>query len=509
MLHSKIQSWSPWAIAQLTSKSIFFSGQTALLFALFFIVRFASYYLEPYGFVQALIIFALVMILGAVYFESQETAWMILLGELFLGGSGHFFEFYGLSLRTILILTYISLWIFFRFSNPAASNQLKLPHRLFILCVPLFVLVAFSSIVGLVNNHAFSLVVQDVIPYIFLFLLLPTYHLFSSEKIQHYFIRLLVVFIVGSALYALFTFIVFRLGISELQDPFYKWFRDVAAGKITMLTPYFFRIVLPEHLLIAPISLVVLSLLMKNEKHHMMWRILFICCMFILALNMSRAYVLGIFVGTFVLLYKHKLKEWFKETAWAATIFILVFVGVNIVSSLGKDAGLGVLGLRAQSVVDPRIEQSTQTRMALIPGIINTYAAHPFLGAGLGATIFYTDPKTFNVIETNQFDWGYFEMITELGPVGFLYFMFLILTVLVVCIKKIHKESEYHDLHVGLVAGLVALLVINITTPAFFHVFGILYLMFTIAFLSKTDLLFAYSAALIYRVFNKATHLVR
>lgn len=506
MLNSIIRSWGPLAAARLSTRSIFFNPQSWLLLLLFFIVRILSFLLTDHLVIQAFIVFALIMILGIVYFKSQEHAWMLILTEIFLGGSGHMFEFFGLSIRTILITTFISLWVFFTLANSKYRNQLHLPHRLFMLFVPLFILVHISAIIGLIHGHDFAYVIQDLIPFAFLFLLLPSYHLFKSEKMQHYFVRLLLVFLIGSAVFALTTFILYSTGIAEIHEPFYKWFRDVAAGKITMVTPHFYRIVLPEHLVIAPAALVILSLLTRDEKHHPMWRVLLFLGMLILALNLSRSYMLGFVVGMFVLLYTHKFKEWIKEVAWTILVFLIIFTGINFISSSGQHLGLDMLGVRVGSLVNPETETSSLTRTQLVEPILQSIRQHPIIGNGLGATITYIDPQTFTPIKTNQFDWGYLELLSELGPLGLLYFMTVVGFILFEFIKKISFTPDYHDLKVGLLGGLIALMVINLTSPALFHVFGVFYLVFVTAFISKPLGIFDTVTTILYRVFNKITH---
>ena len=143
--------------------------------------------------------------------------------------------------------------------------------------------------------------------------------------------------------------------------------------------------------------------------------------------------------------------------------------------------------------------------MLLIPPILETIKENPVLGAGLGATIIYTNPTSFTPMETSQFDWGYLEMLAELGPIGLLYFLILLGVILFECFKRVQQYSDYHDLHVGLLAGLISLMIINITTPALFHVFGILYLVFTTAFIGRPAHGFDSVVTLLYRVFNKAT----
>lgn len=503
---SRIQSWNPKILEHLKDSSIFFNYQTYALLGLFFVLRYVSYLVSGHTIFAAIIVFVLIMTLGISYYKNPEYAWMIILGEIFLGGSGHFFEFFGLSIRTTLILTFLLLWIFFSFLNPQKSKLLHLPHHLFKLFIPLFLIVLFAAGVGLLRGNEYAFVIQDLVPFIFLFLLLPSFHLFESTRIQYYFVRLMLVFLIGSAFFALFTFVAFSTEIALLHDSFYQWFRDVAMGKITQITPFFYRIVLPEHLIITPGVLIIMSLLMRDEKHHPMWRILYLLGALILALNLSRAYLLGLFVGTLVLLYKHTFVRWLKEAVWAATMFMLLFVGVNLLFSSGTQLGLDILGLRASSLVDPSIEQSTLTRMALLPPIFELIYENPLRGNGLGATISYSDPVSNAYIETKHMDWGYLEMVVEFGLFGTLYFLLLVGCVLFEFYQKIYRSTDYHDFHVGIIAGFVSLLVINITTPALFHVFGIFYLIFITAFISKPLDVVNHLTIILYRVFNKIAH---
>lgn len=494
--------------SRLTNRTIFFNWQTALLLCAFVVLRVFSFALAQHNVLQALVVFLLVFALGILFFKNPDWAWMVVLGEIFLGGSGHLFEFFGLSLRTLFVLTFLFLWTVFAFTDPEKRHQLKLPNKLFYGFPILWLFVAIAAVIGILNGHGAVAVIQDSIPFAFFLILLPSFHLFRQEKIQHYFIRLVIVFLIGSALFSLFTFILFRLGISELQDPFYKWFRDVIMGKITIVTDYYFRIVAPEHLLIPPIMLIISSLLMRDEKHHQMWRFLFILGSIILALNFSRAYLLGFVIGLAVLLYKHKLHRWIKVSIWSVATLIIIFTGVNLISSFGKSLGWEIVGIRVGSFVTPHIEESAQIRMALLPSIFQMIKSHPILGNGLGAAVTFIDPITLTETSRRHFDWGYLELWAELGAIGTLWFLLVIGGILVHLIKKIEMLSDYHDLHMGLLGGLIAMLIINITTPALFHVLGVFYLIFVIAFITKPLDIFDAVVTTLYRIFNKLKKVV-
>src|SRR3989338_5069710 len=114
-------------LSRLTTKAIFFNWQTALLLAVFIGVRILSFALAHQAVTKAVLVFLLVFILGIVFFKNPDWAWVLVLGEIFLGGSGHLFEFFGLSLRTLFILTFLFLWAIFAFTDPERRHQLNLP----------------------------------------------------------------------------------------------------------------------------------------------------------------------------------------------------------------------------------------------------------------------------------------------------------------------------------------------------------------------------------------------
>ena len=110
---------------------------------------------------------------------------------------------------------------------------------------------------------------------------------------------------------------------------------------------------------------------------------------------------------------------------------------------------------------------------------------------------------TYETITTPHFDWGYLEMWAELGVIGALALLGLYIFTATLLIKKIKTAPDWHDFDVGLLAGIVALLVMNITLPALFHVFGILFLVFVLTVAVKQMSIFEQITIVLYRVFNK------
>jgi hypothetical protein len=353
-----------------------------LLLLGFFALRIASYFLQGQTLIQAILVFALVMIFGAVYFKESHYGWYIILGELFLGGSGHFLEFYGLSVRTILIFTFLFLWGLHHVTSKEFRFRLHIKNKIFYAFFPLAGFITLSVILGIYHGHGVHAVIQDAIPFSYFVLLLPFYHYFYKEHTQEYLVRLLLVFLIGSALFALFTYIIYAGHIGLIHDAYYSWFRDVAMGKITDMGNGFFRIVVPEHLLVVPSVLMISSLLMRREKHNILWYVFLSLSILILVLDLSRTYMIALAIGMVVLKYKHHTLKWLQVTLLSAGIFIGLFVSINALSSGFQSSGLELLSTRFASIGNPTIETSTYTRLALLEPIGNLISLHPYSEAG-------------------------------------------------------------------------------------------------------------------------------
>ncbi len=468
-------------------KKIIFHPHTAILFIAFFVVRILSYLITPHLILQNILAGTLVLTLIALYIKKPTYAWYLVIAEIFLGGSGHFLELYGLSIRTLFLIVYISLYTGQRIFSKHRRSELLLPRTLYIL-LGAFILSLFSAAIGgmLLHNDS-KLIIQDLIPFAFFALLLPAHQLVKDKSSYPFLIRLVSVFIFGSAFFSLITFILFSSEITLLQGPYYHWYRDIIGGKLTNLGNGFWRIVAPEHLLLLPITLIIGSLLMKKEKiGKFVWFALF-ACLFTLTLNFSRGYFLALFVALIPLLYKHSFKKWFTTSAVTCASIVIIFCATSFIASDAKTFGLELFGFRLKTFTAPHTEESTYTRSALLTAILQKFESHPITGSGLGSQITFVNPVSKEHITTPQFDWGYFEIITEFGIIGALVYFFLIGYIMYLIALYIETTTLHPDFLVGILGGLVALLVSNLTAPALSHVFGILYITMTLAIILHSD----------------------
>ncbi|MEK7084412.1 MAG: O-antigen ligase family protein, partial [Patescibacteria group bacterium] len=278
---------------------------------------------------------------------------------------------------------------------------------------------------------------------------------------------------------------------------------DVAMGKITDTGTGFFRIVLPEHLLMVPIGLIISSLLMKNERHNGWWYFFLGATLLVLVLNLSRAYALAFVGGLLELKISHAWKRWLTVSCGTLLATVLLFTSVHFLASRGTSFGWELFGIRVLSVFQPTLEISSYTRMELLSPIFTMMQKHPLLGSGLGATVTFIDPSTNIQVTTPHFDWGYFEMLVELGPLGLVAFLLVIGFAIFELAQKIRRADDWHDFYVGLLGGVAAFLIMTLTTPALFHVFGIVFLLLVFTVSMKPHTIFDDLIPLLYRIFNR------
>ncbi|OGH95022.1 MAG: hypothetical protein A2538_05055 [Candidatus Magasanikbacteria bacterium RIFOXYD2_FULL_41_14] len=411
---------------------------------------------------------ALLYLAIVAYYLNKKNlvGWYLIACEIILGGGGGYFSINGVSLRTSLLITSILIFLLQNIKDLKLKiNNYKTQFQIFNLqssILLLFVIAIFSTIIGFVNKHNFGNIISDLIPYCFLFYYFPLKKLWADEKFKKTAFNLLVATIVGNFLIIIITFIGYSSGLMVLQDYFYHWFRDVAGGKITTLPFHYFRLTLNEHLLLVPILLLTLYKIITKQKSFW-W--LATPLLIILPFNLTRIYFLALVVGSLTLLRKHNLKIWLKTMAIAFVIFMSALTVFHYSASGGKSFGWELLGLRLQSIATPQIEDSSLSRMLLFPKIIEKIKSTPIFGTGLGDMVTVYSPVFKQEITTPHFDWGYLEIWAEMGFIGLLIWGLFIGNIF----AKIQKKSFA-------ISMLTALMVINLTSPALFHVLGIILL---------------------------------
>jgi len=311
-------------------------------------------------------------------------------------------------------------------------------------------------------------IVQDGILYGFFFLFFFAYQ--QKQCITPLLSSLGKAFIIGSALFSTITFWFYSLGFGTLQDSYYDWFRNIAAGKITDLGLNFYRIVLPEHLFLIPAFTILAAILIKERKRKNLW-IYALLAAIPLGLNFTRIYFLALPFAFLALFSRNLFRQWLYTSVTFAVLIFFSISSFTALASDGQSIGLELLGVKASGITAPTGDLSGATRLAILPDALRQIRANPLFGTGLGTTVTFINPLDNQTVTRTQFDWGYLEMAAELGIVGTSIFLLLVIILL------IHFYNvKANAIHQGLFAAVIALFIINITTPALFQGFGVLLL---------------------------------
>lgn len=439
---------------------------TYLLLLDYALLRVFSFYFQPGDWMNTVLTLFFLSITAALLIAKRKEGWYLIAFEIILGGAGGFLSAFGLSLRTLLLISSALIFVFQKLKRKQLIPLIKEDRIISLIFSLLILSVGISAVVGLLNGHSMNLIFSDILPYFFLFYYFPLKELLGNAEFVSFVKKLILAAIIGNALFVLLTFIGYSSGTLVMFDPYYHWYRDIGLGKITEMGGNFFRLVLNEQLLLAP---VLLYWLYKTIKEKITWQNIAIlsALLFVLGINFTRIYHLAIIFSALFLINKINWKKAFSIYILSTIIYLTIFCSTNLIITQGKDTGLNLLLGRAQSIVDPNSENSSLSRMMLLPKIWEKIKTNPIIGNGLGDTITVYSPIFKKDITTAHYDWGYLEIIGEMGILGLLIWLALI--------WLLFKQTKNDKLSLSL---LISLLVINLTSPALFHVLGIILIIF-------------------------------
>lgn len=458
-----------------------FSSPTAL-FAGFFLLRLFAYIfppatpLYPAHFMNHVLAALFAFLVGYLLWKKDERGYMLAAGEMILGGGGGFLSLGSVSLRTVLLFVCLSFFFFNEWREKKLSALFTNDKPAGIAVGLLLLAAAAAALRGYALGHNPAMIFSDFLPYIFLLYYFPLRGLLLSPVFRQFAARAIIVAAIANAVFILFSFIGFSSGFFALQGGYYHWYRDVALGKITDLGFNFFRLILDDGLLLVPALIYFLYKLMeKNARYGGAAA----ASLIILSINLTRAYMLALVAGALALWRKRYHGRWLFFVAASTVVFLISFTILNLATSRGQSAGWQIFGWRLNSIVAPSQEESSLSRLLLLPKIMEKIKSRPWLGQGLGDTVTVWSPVLKKEITTPHFDWGYLEIWAEMGVYGTLAWLVFIILLL--------RRLFRFEVPPATLAILIAFLVINITSPALFHVLGIITLAALLAESSKND----------------------
>ena len=422
-----------------------------------------------------------VILLLTIYFlvKKDIRGWYIIAAEMILGGAGGFLAIAGISLRTVLLVASLTIYGLQKLKD---CKKIIKENKIFCFFVFLFFcFLGFSALRGYYLGHSPRLIIADLIPYLFFLYYFPLKELLQKNLFppqrdparggtifKSLIFNLLLAALIGNFIFIILTFAGYSSGLLALQDSYYHWFRDVANGKITELGFNFYRIVLNEHLLLVPLLIVFIHRIIQNKKDYHLSFIIYLLLITTLSINLTRIYLVALAAGLLFLFSKTNWKRWLAVTFISCFLFLISFTTLHLIASRGQSLGWELFGLRLQSITAPKTEESSLSRLLLLPKIWGKIKTRPLLGNGLGDTVTVYSPIFKQEITTPHFDWGYLEVVAELGILGLLAWLFLISYLLLSFIRFSPSFT----------ASIISLLAINLTSPALFHVLGVVWITF-------------------------------
>jgi len=443
----------------------------------FYLLSVAGFYCPI---LQSIIFCLLVVAMIILVIWRFDWAMIFFLAEWFFGQSGHMFEFHGLSLGLILFVILMAGWLVRKIVKKEQFTFFRQPISVGWLLFVLFLFLA--TLRGYWSHHAENLILGDALSYSFIFLIFPLIEFLKFAKNRQWLVKIVAAAIVGASFFTVFNLLLYSAHLSQVHDSFYWWIRNVLIGKVTDTGQGFFRIVLPAHLWFLPALLVALAAWWQKElSPRAKKQLIFSAILLSLALliNFSRAYFLGLIIG--LLLFKIFLpwRKWIIFLLAVVVILVIEFNAIYFITT-GHWGGLGFLSGRLGTIVQPEDEMSSLTRLRILPGLLANIKNNLLVGTGLGTTIAYQDPLSQTLKSTYYIDWGWLQLLVDLGLLGFVAYLIFLGQILVGLIKKICLKINM-VFYAGLLAGLLALMVATLTGPFLFHPLGLFYQLFVVS----------------------------
>ncbi|MBF8280945.1 MAG: hypothetical protein HW383_718 [Candidatus Magasanikbacteria bacterium] len=434
-----------------------------------------------------------VLIVGAALWlawKKPAQAFLIVALEWVAGHEGHLFEAGGVSLRLALfaVLMLASARYLYqcdiRLKNCVRllADRFGAPVRHAKLFLVIIALAVFAAVIGWWRGNDLMNVARGFISYGFYLTAVPLVIFWNEIKNRRdQWIPWIVGAIAAVSLVTLILFLGFSWGQIAVHDSLYNWWREFAGGKATDTGLYFFRLASPTHLLNLLFFFVLgyswrdsFGRQRRGERRAL--TLMLAVVILGLVINFSRAYFLGLAVGSLGFFIRAPWKKSVAIVALTAAIFFGEFAGLNLLASNGKTFGLELLRGRAVSLIAPETETSSRLRQEILPMLFSAIGRHKILGSGLGTEITFWSASSERLFKTRSFDWGYLQMWIELGLLGAAFLTAFILLLNWRYFKSVVKNGDTTS-GIGW-SSSAALMVTAIFTPVIFHPLGIITIVF-------------------------------
>ncbi|USN52049.1 MAG: glycosyltransferase family 2 protein [Candidatus Nomurabacteria bacterium] len=462
-------------------EGLFFGAWLGLLFLATIIARIVP---------QANTVLAILvtLIFSRVTYKSPAHGFALMASEYVIGSKGGMLKIGadivndgGLGIRQLFFFAFLGLWFFGeRWSVYWKYHTDWIKERTIYLL--LILTIAYGVLRGFALDQPF--VLADANNWGVLLLAFPLYQLIrqNTADIVRPMVAALTVGLVVNAGLSFLLFYIYSHDTGAIQVPVYLFIRRSGIGEITRIFAdgSLYRVFIQSQIYWV-FAFVIALFAHKTLSKKLRLGLLSIGTA-IIVISLSRSFFLGVgaAVGVWVLsmavdAFRLKnMKESFANVGWTT---IAGIAGVILIAILAffpiPPSKNGALDDALLNRFDTG-EAAAQSRWILLPALTKEIAKNPILGSGFGKTVTYksADPRvaaTGKEYTTYAFEWGWHDLWLKLGA-GVL----VVLSWLLFVANEIRKSTIESDLKRGLIAAILALVVIHAFTPYVNHPLGIL-----------------------------------
>ncbi len=504
-------------------------GKTVLNISLWTLLGFCIVFLSFFGYlwpwVNLVMCLAIVSLALFFAFRSPPALLGLFFAELILGGKGYLFSLslgsYLLSLRQALfvIVMIAFTWSLLRerkvrfFQTPFAWSSL-----------PFFLAVLFGAIFGWFR-HPHLVWFHDVNGYLALAVLFALAQLLRSSSslrvLRHFLIPSVAALVLFTLLLsAIFSTVYYRPGfvkatsvsedqlaklgqgdrdqarlgqsvgmtpdvvrvdwsdVSDERPLLYRWVRDTGTAEVAYLGQRMFRVFTASHLFLAAAFVFMFALLTGrplrfSSSHVFLWALLFALGLALLV-SFSRSLWFGTAIGSLAVL----LASGWRSFLRVSSTFLILVIIIGGLLSLVYPGGIQVLQERFQSSTTSSGELAATNRLQLLPEVMRSITAHPWIGNGFGTSVTFqslvagTDEVEY--IRVYLFEWAYLDLIAKIGCIGFAAMLIWLTRGLSVLWQFFRRSTgDYRLLGIGAFGAVLVLIAANVFTPYLNHPLGL------------------------------------
>ncbi len=455
------------------------------------VVEAASLAAFVYPQLSALVFAAAAVAAFVIAFKNLEWGIYLLFGELFFGSRGHLLDYkigpMLISVREVIFVAVFLAWAY------ALLRQKEWNYKTYLAKFGwqywLLLAVVFAAILhGLLAHNGTGNVVADATAYLFLGIVPAVWSTVRSRQQLENLLRILAAALIVITLKTLLLFIWFSFALGGVAT-LYHWVLSQNIGEITGEVGTPSRVFLPSQFY-ALVGLFIFAF--ASEKKN--WWVIAAAILAVI-LSLSRSFWLGGIVaaafaaGVFLFF---NLQEWWRFMKLGGVIVLIAVLELAGLFALTRLGGGQLTGTISNRINAPSQDAAGSARLFLLPELLQNIQKAPLLGQGLGYEVTYTSFLPDKITPSNpqgqitnyRFEWGYLDLWLKLGFLGLVVYLLFIARIFQRGWKLLAAVPSAFGLSLGFLCGLVAMLILNLTTPYLNHPLGVGFLILAGVFFS-------------------------